>query len=89
VDFSLHLWDLCSLLIEEDILCEAQSYRGALCCKVKVLTFQVTAHVGLLEGRRQNQIVKKLSWAYKEFSEGKKFLLFSRKQQVLWCVAKA
>jgi hypothetical protein len=56
---------------------------------VKVLTFQVTAHVGLLEGRRQNQIVKKLSWAYKEFSEGKKFLLFSRKQQVLWCVAKA
>ena len=32
-------------------MCEAQSYRrGALCCKVKILTFQVTAHIGPLKG---------------------------------------
>jgi len=74
------LWNLCSFSVEEELSCEAQSCIGALCRRVKILTFQVTAHIGLLKEGGKIKSLKKLSWAGTEFSEGANFWLFFRKQ---------
>jgi hypothetical protein len=53
---SSDLWNLCSFLIEEELLREAQSCIGAFglghpveCRRVKIFAFQVTVHIGLLK----------------------------------------
>jgi hypothetical protein len=43
------LWNRCSFLIEEELLCKAQRYIGDLCHRVKIFAFQVTVHIGLLK----------------------------------------
>ena len=37
-----------TFLIEEELLCEAQSFIGTLCHRMKVFTFQLTSNIRLL-----------------------------------------
>ena len=74
--YSFDLWNLCSISIEEELSCEAQSCRDTLCRRVKILTFQVAAHIGLSKEGGKIKSLKKLSGAGTEFSEGANFWLF-------------
>ena len=45
--------------IEEELFCEAPSFNGNFVIRSKnIFTFQLTADIGFLEGRRWFQVVK-------------------------------
>lgn len=49
--YSPDLRSLCSFSIEEELLCEAQCCIGTLCQRLKIFTFQLTAHIKFLKER--------------------------------------
>jgi hypothetical protein len=86
------LWNLCSFSIEEEVSCEAQSCIGALCRRVKILTFQVTAYIGLLKEGGKIKSLKNCPGQAPNLVKVRIFGCFSEsnpERSGFWCVAKA